>query len=284
MPRKKAELKGELINETVAEELLNNNSAVLSANDLVNPDKSPENYPEEKKESKPQAATQKRTRYHNEVVLRGEIMKLIEAPKVTIITVRTRATATISNYPTVMFFGAAKENAKGYKEGERVEIKASITSYDVSKLQKHQSDVLLTGQTISREPELFESPERDGAKPIEPVCFNDFNMIDLSGQILAIECDKNNDISLTIRTFSNSRISVVKYPYYAREIGRFLKNIHVHQYIRAIGTVQTAQIPIDPIEEQAAEKASPLSENAPRPSKIRTRKKQFYILYDIYPN
>ena len=233
-------------------------------------------------------------RYKNEVTLRGAIARMVEAKNVTVITLAVKATMTITNYPTLMFFGNSREQVSQFKEGDRVYVKAMLQSYDEKKLRKGQSPELLVGVSMVSEADAPTSKdavaledEELGLKPIENAYCRDENQIEIRGQILAIECNKNRNVTLTIRTIIGDRMSIIKYPYYARNTNHFLKNIYVHQFVRAIGTVQTANIPVDSTDEsqhvraQMIEAATSLRAAEPD-RRLKTKKKQFYILYDVY--
>lgn len=230
-------------------------------------------------------------RYKNEVTLRGTIARMVEAKNVTVITLAVKATMTITNYPTLMFFGDTREQVSQFKEGDRVYVKATLQSYDEKKLRKGQSPELLVGLSMISEAEApsLRGAEEDelGMRPIENAYCKDENEIEIRGQILAIECNKNNNVTLTIRTVLNGRMSIIKYPYYARNTNHFLKNIYVHQFVRAIGTVQTANIPVESADDSQQVRAQMIeaatSIRAAEPDRrLKTKKKQFYILYDIY--
>jgi hypothetical protein len=239
----------------------------------------------------PRRRNQSVMRYKNEVTLRGTIAKLVEAKNVTIVTMAVKATMTISNYPTLMFFGDAREQVSKFKEGDRVYVKATLQSYDEKKLRKGQSPELVIGLSMVSEaeaPAIDNTAEDDlGLKPIENAYCKDENTIEIRGQILAIECNKNNNVVLTIRTVIGGRMSIIKYPYYARNTNHFLKNVYVHQFVRAIGTVQTANIPVESTDDSQQVRAQMIeaatSIRAAEPDKrLKTKKKQFYILYDVY--
>lgn len=239
----------------------------------------------------PRRRNQSVMRYKNEVTLRGTIAKLVEAKNVTIVTMAVKATMTISNYPTLMFFGDTREQVSKFKEGDRVYVKATLQSYDEKKLRKGQSPELVIGLSMVSEaeaPALNAVAEDDlGLKPIENAYCKDENQIEIRGQILAIECNKNNNVVLTIRTVIGGRMSIIKYPYYARNTNHFLKNVYVHQFVRAIGTVQTANIPVESTDDSQQVRAQMIeaatSIRAAEPDKrLKTKKKQFYILYDVY--
>lgn len=230
-------------------------------------------------------------RYKNEVTLRGTIARMIEAKNVTIITLAVKATMTFTNYPTIMYFGDSREQVSQFKEGDRVYVKATLQSYDEKKLKKGQSSELLVGVSMVSEtvaPVQNDAEEDElGLKPIENAYCKDENEIEIRGQILAIECNKNNNVTLTIRTVVGGRMSIIKYPYCARNTNHFLKNIYVHQFVRAIGTVQTANIPVESLDStqevraQMIESAPSLRTVAPD-RRLKTKKKQFYMLYDVY--
>lgn len=259
----------------------------------VEVEETPISQPTKKQEAPraPRRRNQSVVRYKNEVTLRGTIAKLVEAKNVTIVTMAVKATMTISNYPTLMFFGDTREQVSKFKEGDRVYVKATLQSYDEKKLRKGQSPELVIGLSMVSEaeaPALNTAAEDDlGLKPIENAYCKDENQIEIRGQILAIECNKNNNVVLTIRTIIGGRMSIIKYPYYARNTNHFLKNVYVHQFVRAIGTVQTANIPVESADDSQQVRARMIeaatSIRAAEPDKrLKTKKKQFYILYDVY--
>ncbi len=230
-------------------------------------------------------------RYENKVTLRGSIAKLVEAKNVTVVTMAVKATMTISNYPTIMFFGDSREQVKKFKEGDRVYVQATLQSYDEKKLRKGQSPELVIGLSMIAEADSpknnLTSPEDLELKPIENAYCNDENIIEIRGQIIAIECNRNNNVTLTIRTVVGGRMSIIKYPYYARNTNHFLKNVYVHEFVRAVGTIQTANIPVESLEDSVQVRAQMVdaatSIRAAEPDrKLKTKKKQFYILYDVY--
>ncbi len=233
------------------------------------------------------------TRYQNEVTLRGTIVKMSENKNrsVTVMTVATKATVTVSNYPTILFFGEAAKNASQFKEMQRVVIKGTLQSYDESKLRRGQSPVIIAGIDIKPESEVpLNNAEHYSAdlQPIEAVYQLDKNRIDLRGQILAIECGRTDDIVITVRTVVNGHWAIIKYPYIARNRDYFLKNIYVRQFIRAIGVVQTANIPVEDEENEASrnaeiESGSSIRLENNRAKRIKTKKQQFFMLYDVYP-
>lgn len=253
---------------------------------------------EESIESSPQPEREQRprrrasSRYQNDITLRGTIAKKIEAKTVTIITMAVKANMTMSNYPTVMFFGDTRKQANKFNEGDRVYVKSTLQSYDEKKLRKGQSTELIIGKTIIPESAVDNTPvpSAEGEfelKPIENAYCNDENKIELRGQILAIECLKGNNVNITIRTVVDGRMSIVKYPYYARNADSFLKQIYVHQFVRAVGAVQTANIPVETTDVSQYARARMIetatSIREPDPDRrLRTHKQQFYILYDVY--
>ena len=245
--------------------------------------------PAEQKESAP--ATEQRprpSRYGNRVVLKGQIVKKTVGAKCTVIVLRTRATATVANYPSVFFFAGSKNACEEFNEGDRVEVTAHLNSYDASTLQRRQEEVLVVGTSIKRDettPESRVISDEEGLSPIEKPYIHDDNRFEYKGQIKAIEIGRDNNITLTIYTWFHGRISVIKFPYVARNINAFLREIHVNQYVTALGTIQTTNVPVEPeatTEEKAAETEASASLRRRREPRVRTRKQQYYILYDIY--
>ena len=91
----------------------------------VEVEETPISQPTKKQEAPraPRRRNQSVVRYKNEVTLRGTIAKLVEAKNVTIVTMAVKATMTISNYPTLMFFGDTREQVSKFKEGDRKRIR-----------------------------------------------------------------------------------------------------------------------------------------------------------------
>lgn len=292
----------------MADEIKTGASSVQTVEDLLKASNQPKEVPAVEVEEKPVMApaapkqapataqsSRRRNnsvmRYKNEVTLRGTIARMVEAKNVTVITLAVKATMTITNYPTMMFFGESREQVSNFKEGDRVYVKATLQSYDEKKLRKGQSPELLVGTSMvaeSEAPVMREAEEEElGLRPIENAYCKDENEIEIRGQILAIECNKNNNVTLTIRTVIGGRMSIIKYPYYARNTNHFLKNVYVHQFVRAIGTVQTANIPVESTDDSQQVRAQMIeaatSLRAAEPDRrLKTKKKQFYILYDVY--
>ena len=277
MPRKKTEK----VEELKAEEL--NATPEVEESDEIREEAA------ETANEKPAAeqAVRRPSRYGNRVVLKGQIVKKTVGAKVTVIVLRTRATATVANYPSVFFFNPVAERCAEFKEGDRVEIMAHLNSYDAPSRQRRQEETLVVGSSIVRDetaPEIRVSDD-DGLAPIEKPYIHDENHFEFKGQIKAIEIGRDNNITLTIYTWFRGRNSVIKFPYIARNINAFLREIHVNEYVTALGTIQTTNVPVEP-EPNAAQKAETTERAASlrgRPeNRIRTRKQQYYILYDIY--
>ncbi|MBR2301823.1 MAG: hypothetical protein IKA41_07745 [Bacteroidaceae bacterium] len=286
MPKKKlSETETVETNEAVAEEAtvvpsVDEVEKEAPASTEANPTVAEQPAQEKERAKAPQKPRQ--PRYQNEVTLKGTIAKVVAAKKVTAITLCTRAAVTVSNYPTVMFFGENGPKAAAFKEGERVVIKGTLQSYDEAKLRKGQSAVLTTGLSIEydRTEEDNETTEELELRPIETACRQDENTFEVRGQILAIESSKRGETTITIRTIVGGRWSIIKYPYYARNTDYFLKNIYVHQFVRGVGTIQTANVVVD------AEATAPTigaTDTRGRQPRLRTKKVQMYVLFDLYP-
>ena len=238
-------------------------------------------------ESSTETKTNKKV-YKNEVTLMGEIKKINCNDKVAVVTLSTRVSLTYSNYPSVFFFSKENvEKVKQFKVGDRVEVKGTISSYDEKTLKKKQSPVIITGLSLAPAPLPPELSTPDS--PIESSYCNDENRFELCGQIMGIDYARGDDVYITIRTLVNGRWSIVKYPYLVRNKKLFLPQIHVSQWIRAVGVIQTANIPIEPdtltekdkvalVENGSSVKADILT----KPRYVRTKKTQMYILYDIF--
>ena len=241
---------------------------------------------EEQKPEQAAPATGRISRNLNKVTITGVVTRVTHNKEMTTAVMRICAKATITTqyYPTVYFFKALAEQACSFKEGSRVKVEGTIQSYPKETLKRGQEEVIVVGTKIEKqtdvEPEIF---DEEGLRPIEGVVRGDENKIELRGRIEKIECRRNDDIRITIRTVRNGRQSIVEYPYVARNTDRFLSNVHVHQYVGALGTIQTAMVPVDIEAETEAEKTadSTIRRVAARPH-IRTRSKQIFILYELY--
>lgn len=239
--------------------------------------------PTQKKEAVKRTPQKRQPRYQNEVTLKGTIVKVVAAKKVTAITLCTRAAVTVSNYPTVMFFGENGPKAATFKEGERVIIKGTLQSYDETKLRKGQSAVLTTGFSIEYDhtEEINETTGDLALRPIETACRQDENTFEVRGQILAIESSKRGETTVTIRTIVGGRWSTIKYPYFARNTDYFLKNIFVHQFVKGVGTIQTTNVVVEA--EPVVPTVGSVNNSRGRQPRLKTRKVQMYVLYDLYP-
>lgn len=224
--------------------------------------------------------------YKNEVTLTGTIRKVYVKDTSTIIVLAIRTTPTVTNYPKVVFFGDSAKEAAKFKEKNRATIHATIQSYDPTKLKEHQSATLLVGTHIEAAPaeRTYEADDPNGPRPIESSAGIDKNFVEIQGDILSISAEKGNGISVRIRTITNRHISLVSYPYYANNSREFFSKVHVGDRIRAIGSVQTTNMLIDP-EPTPADQSKEIEEHprtdsahqsAPR---FRTVRVQAYLLY-----
>lgn len=227
------------------------------------------------------------SRNMNKVTITGVVRRVTHNKQMTtaVMRVKSQATVTTAYFPTVYFFGAAlAQLASEFEEGDRVKVEGTIQSYPKETLKKGQEEVILVGTSVQHEenvePEVY---DEEGLRPIEGVVRGDVNRIDLRGRIEKIECRRNDDVRITIRTVRNGRPCIVEYPYVARNTDRFLSNVHVHQYVGAVGTIQTAMVPTDIEAETTAEATADatLRRTGARPY-VRTRSQQVFILYDLY--
>lgn len=223
-------------------------------------------------------------KFFNKVKITGSVAKVARKTNITAVTVCTRATMTVCNYPTIVFFGPNAEKAAAFNEGDRVKITAILQTYDKSQLKPWQSDILVVGSSIDANVPVDNEPSEEGFVALEKTVQPDLNEFEVRGQVTEIKCKRRNEISITIRTFRNGYESIVEYPYMARDPEKFLKSINVHDYIRAIGTIQTANIPVEPQAEESNEATvdSTLKSRLQHRNHVKTHKKQFYVIYDVF--
>jgi len=225
--------------------------------------------------AKPARNGGKKSRYGNEAVIVGQIAKVNAANsgKSTAVTVRTRVRGSVvTNYPTVVFFGEEAKKAAQFKVGDRVRIEGRLRSYDPEKLRPGQSPVLLVGTTI--EPNANDEIEDDeGLRPLDKIDHQDVNSFEMRGQIVAVKDDRT-DTSITIKTLAGEHLCIVEFPYLVRDKAEFFANLRVNSFVRALGTVQTANVVINTVEKSRKNPETEIS--VPR-----TKKRQFYVLLDI---
>lgn len=217
----------------------------------------------------------KKSRYSNEAVIVGQIAKVNAANsgKSTAVTVRTRVRGSVvTNYPTVVFFGEEAKKAAQFKIGDRVRIEGRLRSYDPEKLRPGQSPVLLVGEKIELNSN-DEIEDDEGLRPLDQIDHQDVNTFEMRGQIVAVKDDRS-DTSITIKTLAGDHLAIVEFPYLVRDKAEFFANLRVNSFVRALGTVQTANVVVNTVEK---------SKKDPEKETIipRTKKRQFYVLLDI---
>ena len=241
---------------------------------------------EPKKERRPAGAS----RYGNVVRLSGTIDRKFEGKKCTIVTLAVRANATMNNYPTVFFFGRHREKVKEFKERDRVRIEAHLNTYDEATLEKGQDPILVVGTKIEKA-EVATKPREvqdvDGYEPIDRPFTEDENTFSYKGKVKSITLGANNALSITILNVYHERYSLVTFRYIPRDMNSLLQEIHINDYICALGSVQTVNLSVvpEPTEEdrvRALESAARLPKKGQMIPKVRTRRSQQYVLYDIY--
>ena len=225
--------------------------------------------------AKPVRKGQKKSAYGNDAVIVGQIAKVNAANsgKSTAVTVKTRVRGSVvTNYPTVVFFGEDAKKAAQFNTGDRVRIEGRLRSYDPEKLRPGQSPVLLVGTKIELNAN-DEIEDDEGLKPLDKIDHQDINSFEMRGQIVAVKDDKT-DTSITIKTLAGEHLCIVEFPYLVRDKAEFFANLRVNSFVRAIGTVQTANVVVNTSEQS---KRDPEKEVfVPR-----TKKRQFYVLLDI---
>ena len=218
----------------------------------------------------------------NKVTLKGTIAKIAKAEKVTILTLGVKDPdykTSVSNYPTVYFFGETKDQLKDMNEGDRVCIGGRLQSYDSKKLRKGQSEILIVGETAELEaPKTGELKEF--GEPMDDAFAQDENSFEVQGQILGIEAFGPN-VYLTIRVSDGSRhTNIIKFSYIARNAALFLKNVYVLQHVHAMGNVQTLNVPVESPEDVKGPEL--IRDSDKRERRLKTHKQQLYVLYDVY--
>lgn len=215
----------------------------------------------------------KKSRYSNDAVIVGQIAKVNAANKSTAVTVRTRVRGSVvTNYPTVVFFGEEAKKAAQFKVGDRVRIEGRLRSYDPEKLRPGQSPVLLVGEKIELNSN-DEIEDDEGLRPLDQIDHQDINTFEMRGQIVAVKDDKT-DTSITIKTLAGDHLAIVEFPYLVRDKAEFFANLRVNSFVRALGTVQTANVVVNTVEQSKKDPEKEIT--IPR-----TKKRQFYVLLDI---
>lgn len=170
----------------------------------------------------------------NDVVLQGKIVHKFSAPKVTILTLATRNSTSVSNYPKVVFFEALKEAADKFDKNDYVEITGNIQSSKRDPSIKNQVLISIFAESINGA-----KSEMEEAFCVEGNYISQINEFRISGPVVAVDNPASNILNITVRTDKNGRPSFVK-------LTRFLKgksdpalDVRPGDFIYVLGHVQT---------------------------------------------
>lgn len=174
----------------------------------------------------------------NEVIIRGHIVHIYEAPKATIITISTGKFGDVVNYPKVILFGELREAAKKYQVHDNIKVTCNIQSSRREKDNKEFFSQALFAESIEDAPkELEEEFGIKGSKPAPPI-----NDVKIAGEVQDIFTPRKNLVKLVVRTRKNNRISFVKVSYYTKDVGKVMDEIRVRDNVCGVGKIQTSRI------------------------------------------
>lgn len=173
----------------------------------------------------------------NDVTVQGIIVHKFVAPKIVILTVKTKTSTNKFNFPKVLFFGELKDKVeKEFNNGDHVCITGNIQSSKPRPGIKNQSLVSIFGESIETSHSMMEQTFNinieNSYKPYA-------NIFELAGLVTRIECPVDNMFRIIIMTKKNNHLSFIPTIFYTKEPEKVLKTIHVNDYVYALGMVQT---------------------------------------------
>lgn len=238
------------------------------------------------------AAAKPAAKYGTFVKLSGTVDRVTTHAKSVVVTLATRETAIVSNYPTIFFFKDRMEEAKKLKAGQRIVIEGHLNIYDDESVDRFHSKMTIVGSTIKpdeRRPGVREAGrDADGYEAIETPYIRDTNEFTFKGRVKAIEIGRGSEVWLTILSVNKIRVTSVKFRYIPRDVNAFLQEIHVQDYVTAYGSIQTVNVQTDdaPISNndraEVVEQAAGIKEAARPGYRTRTRRTQQFVLFDIF--
>ena len=172
----------------------------------------------------------------NEVVIQGRLVHKYRAEKATLLTINTGRATNVPNYPKVVFFGDAKDEAAKYNVGDNVRVEGNIQSSKPNPKIKNQVTLSVFGESICAAETQLEQDFNVPGSFVTPV-----NHFKLAGTIIDISLPARNVVRITVKCTKNGRPSFVRMVYFTKSPEKIIAEHLPGNYIRVYGIVQTTK-------------------------------------------
>ena len=178
----------------------------------------------------------KTNEFVNEVAIQGRLIHKYSTEKTTILTVNVGRPGTTPDYPKIVFFGPAKEDAAKYETGSFVKITGNIQSSKKNPNIKNQVLVSIFGESISPAETQFEK-DFDVPGIYAPIV----NHFRLAGNIVSVDIPSKNVARFTVRCHTNGHLSLIPIVYFSKDPAKVVAEHLPGTFVRAYGSVQTSK-------------------------------------------
>ena len=172
----------------------------------------------------------------NEVLIQGKIVHKYVTDKATLLTVNTGRATPTPNYPKVVFFNSAKDEAAKYEVGDSVKVIGNIQSTKKNPKIKNQMMISIFGESISAAETQF---EKDFGIPGEYA--PSINRFKLAGKVLEVDIPSKNIVRFTVHTIKNGHNSFVKLTYFSKDPASVISQHLPGSFVRVNGSIQTTR-------------------------------------------
>lgn len=175
--------------------------------------------------------------YVNSIVLQGVVVHKYTTNKATIITLKIQGPSGISNAPKVVCFSENALRASNYDLNDHITVTGNIQSSKRVLNDKEFYTQAVFAESISETPRAMGEAFGLAGGTYLPPC-NEFK---LAGIVTSIVTPSSDVIRITLRTVKNGRTSIVQAFYHTKEVGKYMQQIRVNDYICGVGSLQTAK-------------------------------------------
>ena len=178
----------------------------------------------------------KTNEFVNEITIQGRLVHKYSAEKATILTINAGRSGASSDFPKVVFFGDAREEAAKHDTGSFVKITGNIQSSKKKPNIKNQVLVSIFGETIGpAETQL----EKDFSVPgVYAPIVNHFR---LAGNIVSVDIPSKNIVRFTVKCYKNGHPSFIPLVHFTKNPTRVVAEHLPGSFVRAYGSVQTSR-------------------------------------------
>ena len=170
----------------------------------------------------------------NELVLQGGIVHKLSTSDVTILTITTGNITSIKNYPKVVCFREAKEQADKFKEGDYVRVTANIQSSKRNPKIKNQALESIFAESVEEAKSVMEEKFN-----VEGYFVAYQNELKICGPVVSTSSLAGNVCNIVVRTMKNDRLSFVKLTKFIKSPNDPALAIAPGDYVYALGHIQT---------------------------------------------